>query len=130
MVMTVDTRNGWLAIIAMVAMAFVVCTSAVGIVVLAVVHDGALSSQAMDSFKQVLIGSGFFGTVLGSIEGITRAQTAKAAISSGASVQGSPVSVTQDTPTQGASQAAGAGAIAGDVQEGESVPATAQDGAA
>lgn len=123
--MNVDTRDGWIAIIATIALAVVVCVSAVGIVVLAVVHDGQLASQAMDAFKQVLIGSGFFGTVLAGISGVTRAQTAKIAIANGASVQGSPISVTTTTPSPiGASSPSG---ISLPVGSASSDPADAAD---
>jgi len=108
--MTVDTRNGWVVIIAAASMGLVIVLSLVGIIALAVAHDGALSADAMDTFKQILLGSGLLGTVLSVVESVTRAQTAKQAIASGASVSGSPVSVTT-TPaaadTEGTSSPAG-----------------------
>lgn len=100
--MTVDTRNGWVVIIAVAALALVIVLSLVGIIVLAVTHDGQLSSDAMDTFKQILLGSGFLGAAMGIVESITRMQTAKQAIASGANVSGSPVSVTTTAPAPSA----------------------------
>ncbi len=96
--MTVDTRNGWVVIITAASMGAVICLSLIGIIVLAVTHDGQLSADAMDTFKQILLGSGLLGTALGIVERVTSMQTAKQAIAAGASVNGSPISVTATTP--------------------------------
>lgn len=116
--MTVDTRNGIMAVIAMGTLAFVVAVSAVGIVILAVAHDGDLSAQAMSAFTQILLGAGAGGVLLGAIERITSAATASKAISAGASVTGSPVSVTNVStePVSGVANANGA-AVAGAVDD-------------
>lgn len=97
--MTVDTRNGLMAVIATAALALVVVGALIGIIVMAVTHDGPLSAEAMDTFKQILLGAGAGGVLLGIVERITNASTASKAISAGASVQGSPVSVTAAPPT-------------------------------
>ena len=108
--MTVDTRNGWVVIIGAASLALVIVLSLVGIIVLAVTHDGQLSSDAMDTFKQILLGSGLLGTILGVVERVTSMQTAKQAIASGANVSGSPVSVTTTAP-DAPSDPAGANAV-------------------
>ena len=116
--MTVDTRNGIMAVIAMGTLAFVVAVSAVGIIILAVTHDGQLSDQAMSAFTQILLGAGAGGVLLGAVERITSAFTASKAISAGASVTGSPISVTATPPvTGGVSESAGSAAIPGDVDQ-------------
>ena len=96
--MTVDTSKSMIAVIAAVALGAVVVISLVGMIVLAVVHDGALSAEAMDSFKQVVIAALSGGMLLGMTEKVTTASTANKAIAAGASVQGSPVSVTTSMP--------------------------------
>jgi len=114
--MTVDTRNGWVVIIAAASMGLVIVLSLVGIIALAVAHDGALSADAMDTFKQILLGSGLLGTVLSVVESVTRAQTAKQAIASGASVSGSPITVTTTAaPADGDGTSSPAGISAPDV---------------
>ena len=108
--MNVDTSKSMITVIAAIAMAAVVVISVIGIVVLAVVHDGALSSEAMDSFKQVLFTALGGGTVLGIAEKVTTATTANRAIAAGANVQGSPVNVTTSPASEPASDPAGADA--------------------
>ncbi len=111
--MNVDTRNGLVVIIATVALAVVVAVSAVGIVVLALTHDGPLSAEAMDTFKQILLGAGAGGVLLGIVERIVSGTVASKAIGQGASVQGSPVSVTASPPpSQGISDPSGASVAA------------------
>ena len=105
--MTVDTRNGIIAIIAVSALALVILLSLGGIIALAIAHDGQLSSDAMDTFKTILLSSAFGGTLLGVTEKITTTVTANKAISAGASVQGSPVSVTQTPAEEPTSSPAG-----------------------
>lgn len=113
--MTVDTRNGWVVIIGAASMALVIVLSLIGIIILAVNHDGQLSSDAMDTFKQILLGSGLLGTILGVVERVTSMQTAKQAISAGASVSGSPISVTTTAaptpPSEPANDPAGLSAV-------------------
>ena len=61
-------------------------------------------------WKQILLGSGLLGTILGVVERVTSMQTAKQAIASGANVSGSPVSVTTTAP-DAPSDPAGANAV-------------------
>lgn len=112
--MTVDTRNGWVVIITAASMGAVICLSLIGIIVLAVTHDGQLSADAMDTFKQILLGSGLLGTALGIVERVTSMQTAKQAIAAGASVSGSPISVTNTTPAAPTEPASDAGGLTAD----------------
>lgn len=109
--MTVDTRNGIIAIIAVGSLAAVIVISLAGILALAVSHDGQLAQDAMDTFKTILLSSAFGGTLLGIVEKITTTVTANKAISAGASVQGSPVSVTQSPSEEPTSSPAGLAAL-------------------
>lgn len=105
--MTVDTRNGVIAILAVGALVAVIIISLIGIIALALTHDGQLSGEAMDIFKTILLSSAFGGTLLGVTERVTSTITAGKAISAGASVQGSPVSVTQSASSEPTSSPAG-----------------------
>lgn len=119
--MNVDTRNGLIAVIATAAMALVVVGSLIGIIILSVTHDGALSAEALDTFKQILLGGAISGTILGGLERVTSAVTAGKAISAGASVQGSPVSVSSvPAPLDAAESSPGGMSVAGGVS-GEGV---------
>lgn len=93
--LNVDTRNNSIIpIIAAGALALVIVLSLVGIIILSVAHDGQLSGEAMDTFKQILLGGAGLSALMGVVERITTSMTASKAISAGANVQGSPVSVT------------------------------------
>ena len=91
--MNVDTRNGWITIIATITVCSVVVLSIIGIIILAVVHDGQLSAEALNTFTFIALGNGAGGVLLGLFDANARAKTAQAAISAGASIQGSPISV-------------------------------------
>lgn len=132
--MTVDTRNGWVVIIASASMGLVIVLSLVGIIVLAVTHDGQLSADAMDTFKQILLGSGLLSAALGIVERVTSMKTAQQAIAAGVNVQGSPGSVVAGPVVTGGmsggvSESAGNGATPGDVTESAAADTTAAGGA-
>lgn len=128
--MTVDTRNGWVVIIASASMGLVIVLSLVGIIVLAATHDGQLSADAMDTFKQILLGSGLLSAALGIVERVTSMKTAQQAIAAGANVQGSPVSVVAGPVASGGmSESAGNAATPGEVTESAAADTAASGGA-
>jgi len=91
--LNVDTRNGIIPVIAACALALVIVLSLIGIIVLAVTHDGQLSTEAMDTFKQILLGGAGLSALMSVVDRVTSSFTASKAISAGATVQGSPVNV-------------------------------------
>lgn len=118
--MTVETRNNIIAIIAAGTLAGLLGISLIGIIILAVVHDGALATQAMNTFTQIITIAAPAAAALAGVDRVMTGLTASKAISSGAAVQVAQVAqgvTPSPTDSQGVSQSAGNGAVAGDVVE-------------
>lgn len=85
--MSMDTRNGWIAIIGAATLGFILIGALAGMAVLAWAHDGQLATEAFTTFGQILtIGIPAICSVFG-INQLVNGYTASKAIAATSNVQ-------------------------------------------
>lgn len=116
--MSLDTRNGIIAIIAASTMAALLIISLVGILILAAMHDGELARTALGTFTQIIIVITPAFAALAGVHVVVNGLNANKAISATSAVQ--VAQVAQGVPATGTAASvvseptndvAGAGAV-------------------